>query len=255
MKKYLLGIVLILVFHGCGSDSKGSSPLVIDMAEYLPSMSLNKQYTDVVKLNGDLNSTPYLESIVVEPNRIMTKKDNILKSVTTIDNDELDELLIGDSNRTKIYKRDVSIGDEVSHYKSVDESRELSVGTQVVGEEHIEVVESCTFDSIVDNYEIYFYEYKNYDGEHDIIKLKCVSNKSVNTIIDPEYLNTVAFENGLITSKDNISYVYLQKGLGRVATIDNDCLVDITDNIIDDTADESECIGEQYHHILYYPEY
>ena len=240
--------------YGCGSDSK-SSPVVIDLAEYLPSTSLNKQYTDVLKLNGDLNSTPYVTSILVEPNRIMTKEDTVLKSITTIDNDELDILFIGDINRSKVYKRNISIGDEVSRYKSFDESRELRVGTQVVGEEHIEVVESCTFDSTLNNFEIYFYEYKNYDGQHNIIKFKCVSNKSVNTIIDPEYINTVAYENGLVVSKDNISYVYLQKGLGTIATIDDDCLVDITDNIIDDTADESECIGEQYHRVLYYPEY
>ncbi len=243
----------MLVVNGCGSESGGSSS--IDIAEYLPSTSLNKQYTDVIKLNGDLNSTPYIESIVVEPNRIMTKEDAILKSIATIDNDEIDMILIGDVNSSKVYKRNVFKGDEVSHYKSVNESVELSVGTQVVGEKHTEVVESCTLDSILNNYEIYFYEYKNYDGQHDIIKLKCVSNKSVNTIIDAEYINTVAYENGLVTSKDNISYVYLQKGLGIIATIDNDCLVDITDNIIDDTANENKCIGEQYHHILYYPEY
>jgi hypothetical protein len=254
MKKYLMGIVLILIFHACGSDSK-SSPMVIDMAEYLPNMSLNKQYTDVLKLNGDLNSTPYIESIVVEPNRIMTKEDTNLKSITTIDNDEIDMLLMGDINKTKVYKRNISIGDEVSRYKSLNESKDLSVGTQVVGEEHIEVIESCTLDSIIDNYEIYFYAYKNYDGEHNILKFKCVSQKSVNTIIDAAYINTVAYENGLLVSKENISYVYFQKSLGIIAEIDNDCIVDITDNIIDDTADESECIGEQYHHILYYPEY
>jgi hypothetical protein len=255
MKKYFLGIVLILIFNACGSDSKGSSPIVVDMAEYLPTMSLNKQYTDVLKVDGDLNNTLYIENVIVESNRIIVKEDSLLKKVTTIDNDTLDVLFVNDENRTKVYKRNISIGDEVSYYKSVDESRDLSIGTQVVGEEHVEVIESCTFDSILDNYAIYFYEYRNYDGEHEIMKLKCVSHKSVNTIIDQEYVNTVSYENGLITSKDNISYLYLQKGIGVIATIDNDCLVDITDNIIDDTADESECIGEQYHHILYYPEY
>jgi hypothetical protein len=253
MKKYLVGITLLFVLNGCGNtDNKERS---IDMAEYLPTSSLNKQYTEVIKINGELTSTSYLKSVIVEPNRITIKQNSILKSITSIDNDEVDMLLIGDANRTKVYKRNVYMGDEVSSYKSLTESKKLSVGQQVVGEEHTEVVESCIVDSLLDNYEVYFYEYKNYDDEHNILKLKCISKKSVNTIIDEAYASLVAYENGVIEYKDNISYVYLQKGLGVVATIDNDCIIDITDNIIDDTADESNCIGEQYHHILYNPEY
>ena len=253
MKKYLMTITFMLLMNGCGSQSEGGSS--IDISEYLPSMNLNKQYTNIVKSNGDLNSTSYSSTIVVEPNMIMTKEDTVLKKITTINKDEITVMLIGDTNKSKVYKRNIFIGDEVYNYKSVNETRKLSVGRQVVGEEHVEVVESCTFDTILNNYEIYFYEYKNYDGQHDIIKLKCLSTKSVNTMIDAKYVGKVAYKNGLVTSKDNISYVYLQKGLGHIATIDNDCIVDITDNIIDDIADKSECIGEQYHRILYNPEY
>jgi hypothetical protein len=252
MKKYLMAIALIFLLNGCAEESSES---IIDIAEYLPSNSLNKQYTDVTKSKGDLNNNVYVKSIVVEPNMIRNKRDEVLESITTISTNEVKVLLIGDTNLSKIYKRNIAIGKEISNYKSVNKSEDLKIGSQRVGEEHIEVVESCTLVSKLNKYEFDFYEYKNYDGSHDIIKLKCISKKTVNTIIDAEYINKVAFENGIVTSKDNISYLYLQKGLGVVATIDNDCIVDISKNIVDDTANKDECIGKQYHYILYHTEY
>jgi len=248
-----MGMILMLVVNGCGSESKGSSS--IDIAEYLPSRSFNKEYTDVIKLNGKLENRVYMNRIIVEPNKIITKEDTNLKRIVTINSDEINILLIGDINKSKVYKRHVSKKDEIFHYKSSNKIKELNIGVQVVGEEHIEVEESCILDSILDNYQVYFYEYNNYDEQHDIIKLKCTSNKSINTIVNPEYIDSVSYRNGVVTTKDNIYYIYLQKGLGTVAIIDNDCIVDITNNSIDDTADEDACIGEQYHYILYHSEY
>jgi hypothetical protein len=261
MKKYLMAIPLIFLLNGCGEESSESS---IDIAEYLPTSSLDKPYTDVKKINGDFNDTLYVNSVIVEANIIITKQDDVVKSRTIIDSDEVKTFLASDSNHSKIYKRNIYFGDEISKYKSVDMSRDLTIGAQKIGKVHTEVVESCILDSRSDNYKFEYqpysngsitYEYKNYDGEHDILKLKCISKKTVNTIIYNDYVDTVIYENGIVTSKDNISYLYLQKGLGVVATIDNDCIVDISKNIVDDTANNDECFGKQYHHILYHTEY
>jgi len=248
-----MAITLALLLNGCGEDSSGESS--VDISVYLPANSISKQYTDVVKSNGDLTNNEYTKSILVEPNLITTKQNELLESIVTISDEKVNVILIGDRNRTKIYERNIHIGDEIYSYKSVNKSKELTIGVQRVGEEHIEVVESCILDSKIDKYEFYFYEYKNYDDDHDILKLKCTSIKTVNTTVDADYTNAVAYENGTTVSKENISYTYLQKGIGEVAMIDSDCIIDKSKNIVDDTANKSECIGEQYHYILYHTQY
>lgn len=254
MKRLLMPIIAIFLLNGCGSEESSETP--IDIAEYLPSNSLNKQYTDVKKVNGNLsNINEYVSNVIVESNLITSKLDNLLESVTTVNDDEINILLIGDVNKTKIYQRKVYLQKEVSNYVSLNESKALMLGSQKVGEESIKVEESCVFNSKIDKYEVYFFEYNNYDGQHDIIKLKCTSKKTVSTIVDANFSDVVVYESGTVVSKENISYIYFQKGLGVIATIDDDCIVAKSPDIIDDTADESKCIGEQYHRVLYYPEY
>ena len=210
MKRFIVVIVLMFI-NGCDSETSESS---IDMADYLPMSNVNKQYTDIEKRNGDFDDKKYIESVIVEPNLITIKRDKILESITTISNDVISILSPNDNNKTKIYKREVYLGDEVSNYLSSTKRKPLMIGLQRVGEESTDIQESCTYHSKVESYEVYFYEYTNYDENHDIIKLKCISKKSVKTFIDAEYINDVSYENGTVESKENISYVYLQKSLG-----------------------------------------
>ena len=254
MKRLLMPIIAIFLLNGCGAEESSETP--VDIAEYMPKNNLSKEYTDIKKINGDKrNRHEYVSTVIVESNLITSKRDNLLESITTVNDDEVNVLLVGDINRTKIYKRKAYLRKEVSNYVSWNESTALMLGSQKVGEESIKVEESCTYDSKIDKYEIYFFEYNNHDGEHDIIKLKCTSTKTTSTIIDANFTDMLVYENGTVVSKENISYVYFQKGLGVIATIDDDCIVAKSPDVIDDTANKNKCIGEQYHRVFYYPEY
>jgi len=254
MKKYIMSVALILILNGCGEDGGGDSS--VDITEYLPSDSFEKVYTDVSKSNGEFKDKTYMENILVEPNMIKIKREDVLKSIITISSDDVKFLSVNELNSSNSYKRNIYIGDKVSNYIAVDERKKLTIDSQIIGEKHTKVIESCVFENKLNIYTFDYsphknrtisYKYENHDGRHDILKLKCTSIETVNTLIYSEYNNTV--------TKDNISYKYLQKGLGVIATVDNDCIVDIKGNIVDDKVNKEQCIGEQYHHILYHTEY
>ena len=131
----------------------------------------------------------------------------------------------------------------------------MKIGSQRVGEKHTKIEEKCTFDSMINRYEKFFFEYINYDEEHNIMKIKCITKKIIDTKIDKEYADSVSYTNSVVESKDDISYVYLQKGLGMIATINDDCLVSKSPDIIDDTLSPEKCLEERYAYDLYQPEY
>jgi len=253
MNKNLLLLMSIIAFSGCGSS--GSSAKKIDIANYLPSSSMSKEYTHVTKIDGNLNNRAYTDSVVVESNLVSIKTDGKLSRLITVKTDELEVKYFNDLNRSKIVTRNFHKGDTVSNYLKADELEILKIGSQKIGEKHTKIKEKCIFDSIVERYEKFFFDYTNYDGEHDIMKVKCITKTVVDTKIDAEYVDSVSYTNGVVESKDDISYVYLQKGLGMVASINDDCLVSKLPDVIDDTLPPEKCLGERYEYNLYQPQY
>lgn len=253
MKKYVISVALILILNGCGEEDGRST---IDIVDYLPSDNFEKVYTDVVKFNTEFIDKTYIDNILVEPNMITTKREDIVTGITTVSSDDVKFLSVNELNSSNSYKRNIYIGDKVSNTIAVDERKQLTIDSEIIGEKHTQVIESCVLENKLNIYTFDYspyqnrtisYKYENYDGKHDILKLKCTSIETVNTLIYSEYNNTIR--------KDNISYQYFQKGLGMIVTVDNDCIIDIDGNIVDDRVNEDECIGEQYHHILYHTEY
>lgn len=253
MYKIVLPIILLLGMSGCGSSS--SSKETIDLVEYLPASSMIKDYTDVERKDGDINRIEYTENITVEPNLVTTKIDGNTTKKQIITNDAITIHYYGENNRTEQMNRHVSVGSTVLEYEEVDVTEKIMVGAQEVGNKTSTSSLSCKLDSITDEYVISFYEYANFDGEHDIAKIKCTTHMTETTQIYPEYMDLVAYETGTIESKNDIAYLYMQKGYGVVANVNNDCVTSKEPDVIDDTAKESECIGEQYHYVLYYSLY
>jgi hypothetical protein len=184
---------------------------------------------------------------------ITTKQDGHTKEVITFGEDTIDFLLVKENNQTKSFKRKVSFGEEIINHTTLAETKKLMIGSQEIGEKSITVKEHCKLESVVKKYEIYFYEYTNYDNNHDIIKIKCSSRKITTTLVESQYINDVSHKNGTVESKENLSYFYLQKSLGVIANIDDDCVVSKSPNRVDDEAKKEECIGEQYRYNLYQP--
>jgi hypothetical protein len=173
----------------------------------------------------------------------------------TVKADEIEIKYVNDLNHSKVITRNFNRGDTVSNYLKADEVEILKIGSQKIGEKRTKVEEKCMLDSIVERYEKFFFEYTNYDGEHDIMKIKCTTKTVVDTKIDAEYVDSVSYTNGVVESKDDISYVYLQKGLGMIATINDDCLASKLPDVIDDTLPPEKCLGERYEYDLYQPQY
>ena len=252
MNRNLLLLVSSIAFLGCGSSD--TSAKKIDIVNYLPSSSMSKVYTHVTKRDGELSNHDHTESVVVESNLISIKEEGALKQLITIKADEL-EIKSIDENRSKIIARKVKRGDMLLDHLKEDSVEILRIGSQKIGEKRTKIEEKCRFDSIVDRYEKFFFEYKNYDDEHDIMKIKCTTKTVVDTKIDAEYVDLVSYTNGVVESKDDISYVYLQKGLGVIATINDDCLASKLPDVVDDTLPPEQCLGERYEYDLYHPQY
>ncbi|SFV51547.1 hypothetical protein MNB_SV-12-784 [hydrothermal vent metagenome] len=242
-------ILFLIILVGCGS---GGSKTKIDISEYLPKI-LTKKYTEVSKLiDSKMQNSEFTENITLESNKITVKVNGAVTTVSTILEDKINIQTAGDNNRTKTMKRRVSNGDKVIEDIQENKTETLKVGSQIVGDRSIKIEESCKLEGSVKEFSKYFYLYENYDDEHDIIKLKCTTVKTEITSVKPEFADDVIYENGTVEFKPNTSYIYMQRGIGTIATIDDDCITEKSPKvIIDDTARPSECIGEQYNYILY----
>ena len=243
----------MLSLGGCGSsDSKSKT---IDIANYLPITSMSKDYTHVTKIDGKITNSSYIDEVIVESNLVSIKEDNNLDRIITIKPDEVEIKYLNDINHSKVIQRKFTIGDTISSYYKRDEVEILKVGLQKIGEKHTRIEEKCSFDGQINDYKKFFFDYTNYDDNHDIIKIKCVNKTVVDTRVDSEYRDFVSYRDGVVESKDDISYIYFQKGLGVIATINDDCLASKLPDIIDDTLKKEECLGERYDYNLYEPIY
>jgi len=253
MNKSLLLILSIIIFAGCGSSSSGEKK--IDIANYLPSMSMSKDFTYVTKIDGKNNSHTYVDRVVVESSLISIKEDDNLSRIITVKDDDIEIKYLNDINHSKIMTRKVLKGDVVSDYIKKDDVEVLKVGSQKVGEKRIRVEEKCAFESIINSYKKYFFEYINYDDNHDIMKIKCRTKTVIDTKVDAKYASEVSYTNGVVESKYDFSYIYLQKGLGVIALINDDCLSSKLPDVIDDTLEPKKCLGERFEYNLYQPQY
>jgi len=253
MNKNLILILSIVAFAGCGSST--SDEKKIDITNYLPATSMSKAYTHVTKIDGKLNNRPYTDTVVVESSLISIKEDGKSNRIITLKEDEVEIKYLKDVNHSKVLTRNLNVGDDISKYLKDEQVEILKIGSQKIGEKRTKIEEACTLDSMIDRYEKFFFEYTNYDDKHDIMKIKCITKTTVETKVDKKYLNSVSYTNGVIESKDDISYIYMQKGLGTIATINDDCLASKLPDVIDDTLDSEKCLGERYEYNLYQPSY
>jgi len=254
MYKSVLPFILLFALLGCGSSSRNKN--TIDLVEYLPKSSMNKEYAEFKSNDGKNNVRQYTETIMRQPSIITTKIDDATKQIDEITDEYITRRHFGDRNDTYKLKRNISPGDTIFTNDTTNELEKIMVGSQEVGNKSVSENLSCKLEEVIDDYKFGLFEYHNYDDEHNIIKIKCIAQATTKTEIYPEYRELVALEDGVYESKNDILYIYMQKDLGRVAMINEDCVIDTANNIIDDSAKESKCkIEQQYHYIFYYKEY
>ena len=246
-KKYISLAVVALLLSACGgsSSSKNDGKGSIDLAKYYPSKSMTKIYSSVKRDGDSVDTSHYEEIIEVVGNTITTTVDTKVseKSVfsdTNITTTSFDE----DGNEVYSTFRHVDLGDTI-YSKKMTSSKNTDLGKVTT-----KVDSSCQVKSKESKFE------KNdhlYTG--DLLKIECIDEGEVIYDIKQTILDAgVASDLNGSHSIYNTSYVYLKKGIGEVASINDDCVTnEKLPQVVNDKAKSTECVKKQYEYEFYLP--
>ncbi len=234
-KKYLALAVTALILTACGGgDKKNSSSAndgkgAIDLAEYFPSKSMTKTMAVVEREGSDLRRSHHDEIINVEGNITIT---------TTIDTELTEKVDISDTNITT---SDLEDNETWSTYRHADIGDTLYSlkNSESMDNDIAKITYNVNVNCKLKSKENKFEKNDNiYQG--DLLKIECINDGSIVYDIKPEHTEIVAKDlNGTHNFYD-ISYVYLKKGLGEVAAINDNCIQDGILGVIDDRKLDTE---------------
>jgi hypothetical protein len=245
-KKYIALALVAIFFSACGSsssdtkndDGKGD----IDLVQYFPSGSIDKIFSSQIKSSNE-NPTPHSEyqEITVTGETITTTikgkvTERVIFTDTNITTTDLED------NETDTMYRHVDIGDKL-FTKSMNSEENTDLGKTIVSLKSVCKLKSKESEFKKDAH--------TYSG--DLLKIECITEGTMIYDVKPSLLNVVSSDlNGSHEYYDK-SYIYLKKGLGSVAEIDDNCLVAENLPIIDDRKSESECSLKSYEYKFYLP--
>ena len=241
-KKHLSLALAALLFTACGgnsssskkNDGKGS----IDFSQYFPKESMSKgyivrkQYDDGTPKTTLRNETFEVvgQTITTRVNSKVVEKVVITDKNITITNFSEDENSKDNVNR--MYRK-MDIGDTLFSEK-IESTETNDLG---------KISTSATYSCMVKSKEKKF-EKGDYLYEGDLLKIECIDKgikiyEIKQAILDAGLASDL---NGTHETYDK-SYVYWQKDLGKVVTINDDCITNgKTLTIINDKAKSSECV-------------
>jgi len=249
-KKYISLLVATVLLTACGggssSSSKNDGEGSIDLAKYFPNKSMTKTFINTEEFNGNINKSHSDEIIVVNGNTITTTIDTEVTekvvfsdkniTITTFDSEE------GDSVESMY--RNIDLGDTLFS-KKIESTKSNDLGNITTKLNHI-----CTIKSKEDKFE----KGDNiYTG--DLLKVECLVEGEVIYDVKQDILDVgIGTDlNGSHTIYDK-SFFYLQKGLGEIVYINDDCLTDAKNPMfIDDNLKANECASTQYEYEFYLP--
>jgi len=249
-KKYISLLVATVLLTACGGGSSSSSNNdgegAIDLSEYFPNKSMTKTFINTKRDGDNSDKSHYDEIIEVDGNTI----------TTTIDTEVTEKIVFSDKNIT-ITSFDSGNTDEVdSMYRHVDLGDILSSRTMNdkytndLGEITRTLKQECKLQSKESKFE----KGDNvYTG--DLLKVECITTGEFIYDIKQTILDAGAATdlNGTHAIYDKSSF-YLQKGLGEVASINDDCIINAKlPMVITDQANPSECITKKYDYEFYLP--
>ncbi len=245
-KKYISLVVVALLLSACGgssSSSKNDGKGSIDLVEYLPSKSMTKTFSSVERDGDDVDTSHYEELIEVKGNTITTTvnsklEEKVVFSDTNITTTSFDE----DGNYSAF--RHVDLGDTI-YSKKMTSSKNTDLGKVTT-----KVDSTCQVKSKESKFE------KNdhlYTG--DLLKIECIDEGEVIYDIKQTILDAgVASDLNGSHSIYNASYVYLKKGIGEVASINDDCVTnEKLPKVVNDKAKSTECVKKKYEYEFYLP--
>ena len=247
-KKYLSLTLAIVLFTACGggsSSSKVAGEGSIDLKEYYPSASMTKEFIATQRDGDTVNSDTYDEVITVSGQTITTKVDAaIIEKVVFTDTNITTTTTEGTGTDISTMYRNVDLGDTlISKALSSSETNDLGQLTT-----NLNLV--CKLNSKETKFEKNDHPYSG-----DLLKIECIAQGTVIYDIKQTILDAGAATdlNGSHAIYDQ-SFIYLQKGLGDVATINDDCVTNANlPMVINDKASANKCIKQQYDYDFYLP--
>ena len=244
-KNYLMVALAITLFTGCGSssstDKKNDGKGAIDLAEYFPSKSMTKT---IIPIKNDKTLPHYDEIINVTDNKTIT---------TTINTKLTEKIIISDTNITTT---DFENNETYTTYRHADigdtvfSNKEKKTENNDLGKVTYDFNLNCKIKSKETKFEK---QHKVYEG--DLLKIECVNEGTIVYDIKPSLMSVSKDLKDLNGSHPvyNTSYSYLKKGLGEVASIDDDCIPNETlSDIVDDRKSGEECKKQNVYEYEFY---
>ncbi len=238
MIKKLIPLSLLALLTGCGSGSSGEGS--IDLVAYLPATDMSKPYLKTIDDGSNSSRDTYTLDITRELDQLTYKsEDQIIKTITIQDK----ELQKEENNQSIIADRFVDKGDTIFTHEYATKIEEIKLDEVILGTKTTQAVQRCKVDDTLERLELYSIPYTG-----EILKIKCTQESTVITKVKEDLPSYVDLQDGEVKTDNDISYIYLQKGLGIIVFMDDNCLVkDSEGNLkIDDTA--GSCESKTYIH-------
>jgi len=239
MIKKLIPFTLLPLFIGCGSSSSGTGS--IDLSAYLPTTDMTKSYLLTIDNGVSTSRETYEETITRNQDQVDYHRDGLLTKRITIQTETLQK---EEANLSLEVERFVDVGDTIFTQEYATKVEDIKILDSVIGTQTTNAVKRCKVDQALEELVISDIPY-----EGEILKIKCTEEKTIVTDVkddlDSDY---ITLEDGEVKSDNDISYVYIKKGLGIIVEINDNCLVeDDQGNLkVDDTA--NSCKSETYTH-------
>ncbi len=240
-------LILIILFTGCGGEDSTSSQNDgkgdIDMVEYLPSKSFTKTFMSIDRNGDEVQTMHYDEIVTFGQNKITTVKDSkLIEEILFTDISINTTSFVEEEKRVYSMHRHVDLGDKL-FLKHL-----LSTEITDLGKVSQDITQTCTLKSKEERFE------KNdniYVG--DLLKVECIAEGQIVYDVKPSLLAHVTPDLNGSHEYVNISYYYLQKDLGKVAEIDDNCIVDETlSEIINDKKSTADCSTVKHYNYTFY---
>ena len=243
-KTYITLALVAVLFSACGStsddtknnDGKGA----IDLAQYYPSSKIDHKIF-LSAVNGTDQPSVYQQIKVTKNSVTTTVGSKVIEKVVFSDTN-ITTTDFEDKTTTDTMYRHVDIGDIIGSEK-INSSEDLDLGKVT---QKLEA--SCQIKSKEPSFKQGTHSYKG-----ELLKLECLVEGTVVYDVKPSLMTVVSPDlNGSHDVYDK-SYVYLQKGLGLVAEINDDCVPLKGLPLVDDRKNPKDCKKNQSEYNFYLP--
>ena len=241
-KHMSLALALVLL-TGCGggsssshNDGKGD----IDLAKYYPSESMGKRFSTY---SDSTDTGSYTEAIEVVGNKITIKEGETVTEKIVFSDTNITTTLFDseDGNKVLSMYRHVDLGD-TTLFEKIKDTTDTSFGN---------MIKNTTLTCMLKSKENELKKGIVYSHTGDLLKIECIDEGEIVYNVKADLIGVVSDDlNGSHAYYDK-SYYYLEKGLGMVASIDDNCIPNEKFSTVVD--DRIECTTKQYDYEFYLP--